>query len=123
VTHNEGRATRRLLEQLISGADPGEMDIIVVASGGADDTADVAASFGPDVRVLTPPAGLLSRGARLRASSARGDRQTCRRDESSRTAAATAAARLAKPSGDRPAAPVAAVPRQQESRERVPHTR
>jgi hypothetical protein len=106
VTHNEGRATRRLLEQLISGADPGEMDIIVVASGGADDTADVAASFGPDVRVLTPPAGLLSRGARLRASSARGDRQTCRRDDSSR-----------------PAAPVAAVPRQQESRDRVPHTR
>ena len=122
MTHNEGRAIRRLLEQLINGADPDEMDIIVVASGCADDTAEVAAPFGPDVRVLTPPVGWLSRGARLRASSARGDRQTCLRDESSRTAA-TAAARLAVPSGDRPAVPVAAVPRQRESRDHVPHNR
>jgi glycosyltransferase involved in cell wall biosynthesis len=122
VTHNEGRAIRRLLEQLINGADPGEMDIIVVASGCADDTAEVAASFGPDVRIPTPPVGLLCRGARLRASSARGDRQTCLRDESSRTAA-TAAARLAVPSGDSPAAPFAAVPRQRESRDHVPHNR
>jgi hypothetical protein len=99
------------------------MDIIVVASGCADDTAEVAASFGPDVRVLSPAVGLLSRRARRRASSARGDGQTCRRDESSRAAAAAAAARLAKPSGDRPAAPVTAVHRQQESRDRVPHTR
>ena len=98
------------------------MDIIVVASGCADDTAEVAASFGPDVRVLTPPVGLLSRGARLRASSARGDRQTCLRDGSSR-AAATATAWLAAPSGDRPAPPIAAVPRQRESRDHVPHDR
>jgi len=53
--HNEGRVIRRLLEQLINGADPGEMDIIVVANGCADDTAEVAASFGPAVRVLTLP--------------------------------------------------------------------
>jgi hypothetical protein len=54
--HNEGRVIRRLLEQLINGANPGEMDIIVVANGCTDDTAEVAASFGPAVRVLTLPA-------------------------------------------------------------------
>jgi hypothetical protein len=54
--HNEGRVIRRLLEQLINGMDPGEMDIIVVANGCTDDTAEVAASFGPAVRVLTLPA-------------------------------------------------------------------
>src|SRR5260370_21191863 len=53
--HNEGRVIGRLLEQLINGAYPGEMDIIVVANGCADDTAEVAASFGPAVRVLTLP--------------------------------------------------------------------
>jgi hypothetical protein len=53
--HNEGRVIRRLLEQLTNGADPGEMDIIVVANGCADDTAEVAASFGSAVRVLTLP--------------------------------------------------------------------
>jgi hypothetical protein len=43
---NEGRVIRRrrLLEQFINGVDPGEMDIIVVADGGTDDTA--APSFG-----------------------------------------------------------------------------
>ena len=53
--HNEGRVIRRLLEQLINGADPGETDIIVIANGCTDDTAEVAASFGPAVRVLTLP--------------------------------------------------------------------
>ena len=53
--HNEGRVIRRLLEKLIKGADPGETDIIVVANGCTDDTAEVAASFGPAVRVLTIP--------------------------------------------------------------------
>jgi glycosyltransferase involved in cell wall biosynthesis len=53
--HNEGQVIRRLLEQLINGADPGEMDIIVVANGCTDDTVEVAASFGPAVRVLALP--------------------------------------------------------------------
>jgi len=46
--HNEGRVIRRrrLLEQFINGADPGEMGIIVVADGCTDGTAGVAASFG-----------------------------------------------------------------------------
>jgi hypothetical protein len=45
---NEGRVIRRcrLLEQFINGADPGEMDIIVVANGCTGDTAGLAASFG-----------------------------------------------------------------------------
>ena len=53
--HNEGQVIRRLLEQLVNGADPGEMDIIVVANGCTDDTAEVAASFGQAVRVVTLP--------------------------------------------------------------------
>ena len=53
--YNESRVIRRLLEQLTNGADRGEMDIIVVANGCTDDTAEVAASFGPAVRVLTLP--------------------------------------------------------------------
>jgi glycosyltransferase involved in cell wall biosynthesis len=53
--HNEGRVIGRLLEQLTNGAHPGEMDIIVVPNGCTDDTAEVAASFGPAVRVLTIP--------------------------------------------------------------------
>jgi hypothetical protein len=46
--HNEGRVIRRrrLVEQFINGADPGEMDIMVVANGCTGDTAAVAASFG-----------------------------------------------------------------------------
>jgi hypothetical protein len=51
--HNEGQVIRRLLEQLTNSAHPGEMDIIVVANGCTDNTADVAASFGPAVRVLS----------------------------------------------------------------------
>jgi hypothetical protein len=53
--HNESRVIRRLLEKLTNGADPDEMDIIVVANGCTDDTVEVAASFGPTVRVLTLP--------------------------------------------------------------------
>jgi hypothetical protein len=53
--HNEGQVIGRLLEELINGANPGEMDIIVVANGCTDDTAEVAASFAPAVRVLALP--------------------------------------------------------------------
>src|ERR1035438_4927968 len=53
--HNEARVIGRLLGQLVAAVRPGELDIIVVANGCADDTAEVAASFGPAVRVLTLP--------------------------------------------------------------------
>ena len=53
--HNEARVIGRLLGQLVSGAGPGELDIIVVPNGCTDETAEVAASFGPPVRVLSIP--------------------------------------------------------------------
>ncbi len=53
--HNEARVIGRLLGQLVSNAAPDELDVIVVANGCTDDTASVAASFGPPVRVLSIP--------------------------------------------------------------------
>ena len=45
----------RLLGPLVASPVPGELDVIVVANGCTDDTAQVAASFGPPVRVLSIP--------------------------------------------------------------------
>jgi hypothetical protein len=53
--HNEGQVIGRLLGQLVPAVPPGELNVIVVANGCTDDTADVAASFGPSVRVLSIP--------------------------------------------------------------------
>ncbi len=53
--HNESRVIGRLLDQIVSGASDGGLDIIVVANGCTDDTAAVAATFGPPVRVLDIP--------------------------------------------------------------------
>ena len=53
--HNEGRVIGRLLGQLVPAGQPAELDVIVVANGCTDDTAEVAASFGPSVRVLSIP--------------------------------------------------------------------
>ena len=62
--------------------------------------------------------------ARLRASRARADYLTWLRDDSSRTASATAAAQsAAPPSGARPAVPVATVPGQLEDPDHVRHNR
>jgi glycosyltransferase involved in cell wall biosynthesis len=51
--YNEGRVIGRLLGRLVASAQPGELDVIVVANGCTDDTAEVATAFGPPVRVLT----------------------------------------------------------------------
>jgi hypothetical protein len=53
--HNEDRVIGRLLGQLLPAAPHGEFDIIVVANGCTDRTAEMAASFGPSVRILSIP--------------------------------------------------------------------
>ena len=53
--HNEGRVVGRLLGQLVAGTGPGELDVIVVANGCTDDTAEVAARYGPMIRVISIP--------------------------------------------------------------------
>jgi glycosyltransferase involved in cell wall biosynthesis len=53
--HNEAAVVGRLLEQLVSDANPDEFDVIVIANGCTDDTAEKAASVGPGVRVLSIP--------------------------------------------------------------------
>lgn len=49
---NEGRVIGRLLDRLVSSAVPGELDVIVVANGCTDNTGEIAAGYGPPVRVL-----------------------------------------------------------------------
>ena len=53
--HNEGRVIGRLLGQLVPAASPAGLNVIVVANGCTDDTAQVAAAYGPRVRVLSIP--------------------------------------------------------------------
>ena len=51
--HDEARVIGRLLGQLVAPDGEGDLDILVVANGCSDNTAEVAASFGPPVRVLS----------------------------------------------------------------------
>ncbi|HEY7147399.1 MAG TPA: glycosyltransferase family 2 protein [Streptosporangiaceae bacterium] len=53
--HNEGRVIGRLLSRLLPAAAAGDLDVLVVANGCTDDTAEVAASFGPRVQVMSIP--------------------------------------------------------------------
>jgi glycosyltransferase involved in cell wall biosynthesis len=56
--HNESAVIARCLAALTAGADPGELEIVVVANGCTDDTADRARAFGhPDVRVIETDVG------------------------------------------------------------------
>jgi glycosyltransferase involved in cell wall biosynthesis len=50
--HNEGSVIARTLEAMTVGADPRELDVIVVCNGCSDDTAAVARRFAPRVRVV-----------------------------------------------------------------------
>ncbi|GAA2025003.1 glycosyltransferase [Catenulispora yoronensis] len=53
--HNEAGVVGRLLGGLLAEAEPGEIEIWVVANGCTDDTAEVAGRYGPDVNVLVSP--------------------------------------------------------------------
>lgn len=53
--HDEAAVIGRLLGGLLSGARPGELEIVVVANGCRDATAAVARSFGPAVTVVETP--------------------------------------------------------------------
>lgn len=55
--HNESHVIGPLLRKLISADGERELAITVVASGCSDNTSEIAASFGKNVRVITIPAG------------------------------------------------------------------
>lgn len=50
--HNESAVIARTLKTLITGAAPGELEVIVVCNGCTDGTANLARAFGTPVRVL-----------------------------------------------------------------------
>ncbi len=55
--HNEGRFIGPLLRKLIPAEGESDLAVIVVASGCSDNTAQIASSFGKNVRVIDIPAG------------------------------------------------------------------
>jgi glycosyltransferase involved in cell wall biosynthesis len=50
--HNEAAVLGNVLTTLLAGAQPGELDVVVVANGCNDRTAEIAGGYGPDVRVI-----------------------------------------------------------------------
>ncbi|WP_436531150.1 glycosyltransferase family 2 protein [Actinoplanes sp. HUAS TT8] len=63
--HNEAAVIGRLLTALLADAEPGELDVVVVANGCTDDTAEVARGFGPAVTVVETGAANKHRALRL----------------------------------------------------------
>jgi glycosyltransferase involved in cell wall biosynthesis len=55
--HNEAGVIGRLLGQILAAGGPEDVDLVVVANGCTDDTASVAASFGPKVQVVSLESG------------------------------------------------------------------
>jgi glycosyltransferase involved in cell wall biosynthesis len=53
--HNEAAVIGRLLSRLLADAEPGELEIVVVANGCTDTTVEVAQAFRGPVRVVTAP--------------------------------------------------------------------
>jgi hypothetical protein len=70
--HNESMVIGRLLRGLLADAAPDEFDVIVVANGCTDDTAQVAAGFGAQVTVLSTPVASKFLALRLGDEQARG---------------------------------------------------
>ncbi len=55
--YNESSVIERCLRSILAEAQPGEIEIIVVANGCHDDTADKARAFGEPVKVIETPVG------------------------------------------------------------------
>jgi glycosyltransferase involved in cell wall biosynthesis len=55
--YNESAVIGRCLRTMLDGAKPDELEVIVVANGCKDDTAEKARAFGPPVKVLETPVG------------------------------------------------------------------
>jgi len=70
--HNEERVIARTLEAMVAGASPGELEIIVVANGCSDATADVARGFGEPVKVVETPVASKVKAVNLGDAAARG---------------------------------------------------
>jgi hypothetical protein len=64
--NNESQVIGRLLRQLRPATSPDELNVLIVANGCSDDTAAVAASFGPGVQVISLP--VASKNAALAAA-------------------------------------------------------
>jgi glycosyltransferase involved in cell wall biosynthesis len=62
---NEGLVIAQTLRAIITGAELAEIDVIVVCNGCSDDTARVASSFGPPVRVIETDVGSKTRALNL----------------------------------------------------------
>src|SRR5215813_6765708 len=66
--HNEAAVIGQTLSALLRDAEPGELDVIVAANGCTDETEQIAAAFGPPVRVVNVAAS--SKPAALNAGDA-----------------------------------------------------
>lgn len=70
--HNEASVIGRLLTGLLADACLNEFNVVVVANGCSDDTARVAASFGPQVSVVSTPIASKAHALQLGDEHARG---------------------------------------------------
>jgi glycosyltransferase involved in cell wall biosynthesis len=70
--HDEETVLGRCLDAVLTGARPGEIDVVVVCNGCSDRTADVARSYGGRVRVVETPVPSKSNALNLGDEAARG---------------------------------------------------
>jgi glycosyltransferase involved in cell wall biosynthesis len=70
--HDEGSVIERCLRSILDGAEPGELEIIVVCNGCRDDTAARAGRFGDPVKVLDTSVASKSHALNLGDQVARG---------------------------------------------------